>query len=394
MKSPLTILGSGHSDRNLVLFDGSDSAESSRFLKGLLHDAAQDPSRGMLLLDGGSTLSPSFATLPGFTLLDPRSGPSVGLFDGLCPSAVAETVASIDHPIDPVTHSSRIHSAARRHTFFCATLLHALVQADKNAVAGTGQCRTWKWTPVDLLRLHEEVGAAQAQYAGSRLEALVQSLGSAASHPVPRFGEAVDYVSREVGLVPTSTYLPIADTVSSWVRPLTALAWASVEEGFDISAVLEGGRVVVSLPEDDHGAIVSKFIRHRIFNALRVREHELKSSSSRLLLFVDDAHLSLCEFDRRFAPVARSLGCRLIYRTESYQSLRASLGGHVEVARLLVEFPTKVAHLPNKRTLRYLREQHVAAWGYSQSTRRSPSRWRAILSRLIHPATATTESSL
>lgn len=387
MKSPLTILGSGHSDRNLVLFDGSDSAESSRFLKGLLHDAPQDPSRGMLLLDGGSALSPSFANLPGFTLLDPRSGPSVGLFDGLCPYAVAETVASIAHP-------SRLHSAARRHTFFCASLLHALVQADKHAVAETGQCRTWKWTAVDLLRLHEDVGAAQAQYAGSRLEALLQPLGSAASHPVPRFAEAVDYVSRELSLVPTSTYLAIADRVSSWLHPLTALAWASVEEGFDISTALEGGRVVVSLPEDDDGANVSKFIRRRIFNALRVREHELKSSSSRLLLFVDDAHLSLCEFDRRFAPVARSLGCRLIYRTESYQALRASLGSHGEVSRLLAEFPTGVAHLPNKRTRRHLLDQYpTSAWAGSQPARRAPSRLRAILSRLIHPATATTEPS-
>lgn len=362
---------------HLICFGKTGSGKTSRVLKVLAEEYARSEVGGMLVLDGKGSLPGELAKadLPGYKVVEPGQQFIISLTEGLDAATIADTIAALSAGSDD-GDSAFFTNSGHTLLFASCTILHAMVEAGRKAVAaGSDTERTWFWTLSNIHVLANQL-ASDSAYAES-ICAHVKNKCPEANTP-GSLKDAVAYWNPAAGQfhsMDEKTRSNILSTVNAWLAPLfthdSLRVWADAETGLRIEECLEGGRIGINVPVHQYkkaGLLVVALVKGRVFNGIRKRGsygdewQQLMPDQKPLLCLVDECQEVISkEAEGTLLPVARSLGARCVYSSQSVDSFVAKLGETAAIA-MLDNFVSFMTFNASPLTIKWV----VSQVGYSQ----------------------------
>lgn len=336
---------------------------------------------GALIMDGKNDLAAEFQKLKmkRYTLITGDS--QLGLIEGLTPTQVADAIFDCSDP------SKR--SAGGDNSFF--------YKSGYTMLASAAQIL---WACVELNSVYQDKMPTKARmiaqqsnfqwHMGGVIAMLthLQNVGSAASknildltsyHPdtdtalvgPTLLKNAISYFVEKVATYDEKTRSNIFATIAAVTDPLflneKLVKWSEVTTGVDITSVLRGERIGLMLPEQEYGPaglLVASLVKQRLFSALRRRKtnwRDDKTATPCVFMF-DECQALLAEGDKTIAPIARSLGCTLIYATQNIEGLEPRLGNPAGVRSFLDNFRSTIVMSSSWATIQWIQEIIGQAW--------------------------------
>lgn len=379
--------GLTHNDlaQHLVCMGGTGTGKTSRVIRPVLRSviASRDASPiGLVVLDGKSALAAELRGVPGYTFIEPTSGITLGLIEGLRPQAVIETlrdtrVGSRPDDTGGGESGSYFTDAAEVLLTHAAIILEALVLASK-AGEKEGRERDWHWTIYDLNRVMTLVSQAGDGYADSEFArmvgtpgGLIHDFGESEHVRTGLFVAAVEYVRDAWTVLDLKLRGSIFSTATKWYEPLLfdelVLPWVKAETGFDVTQVLQGAWLGMCMPTEKYGKrgrIVQAMVKRRIFNRIYERAELSDWTSERgatpVLFVVDEAQDVITREDATFSAKCRSLGGRLCYASQHFESFQAAFDKNESLTKkFLDDFGSTVVFAASFQTYRWLSEDKL-----------------------------------
>lgn len=371
--------------QHLVIFGSSGTGKTSSTLRPLLSliineriqgALMQAIGTGLVVMDGKGSLGEELRGVPGYHLIEPGAEVVAPLIAGLIPQEVAETLCELSTKKDQEGSDNASHFNGHGHNFLvqAGLLLEAFVAADKARVEhemsrphAEDVTREWRWTIKDLHRTSTLLAAAAEGYTGSKLEGHIDGLlrdyyaGDGPRHEL--LIAAVQYAKVDLANIEQRERSSIISTANGWMTPLLLderiLPWSCAEEGFDVTQVLHGAWIGVNLPELKYnraGKLVQGLLKRRIFNALRNRDNlewETKGESP-VIFVIDEAHELITAADGMMLPQARSLGGRMVYATQTFESFAVAFNSELAADKFLDNFSSFVSFRSSARTYEWV----------------------------------------
>lgn len=410
--------------QHLIIFGASGTGKTGSVLRHLLRllmgervqsGLTKSIGTGLVLMDGKGSLGEELRGVPGYTLIEPAADVVVPLIAGLTPQEVAETLCELSTKKDNEGGSDTAsHFKGHGHNFLvqAGLLLEAFVAADKARVQremsepdATDVKRSWHWTIKDLHRVSGLMTAAANKYTGSALANLIDEglLHDYLDTTGPRHEllvAAVQYAKIDLGNIEERERSSIISTANGWMTPLLLderiLPWSRAEEGFDVTQVLRGAWIGLNLPELKYnraGRLVQGLLKRRIFNALRDRADRdwMAAGESPVICVIDEAHELVTAADRMILPVARSLGGRMVYATQHFESFSVAFDSEPAAHRFLADFSSFVSFRANPKTYEWVNQRLGEVDAYVASEQGATVDYRftaklALSSPLLDPA--------
>jgi hypothetical protein len=347
---------------HLIVFGRTGSGKTSRALKPLARQYAEGSENGLLVFDGKGALPMDLldAGIPGFQVLAPSPDCLVSLTEGLDPATLAEALSSVADQ-GGGDESAFFINSGHKLLFSAATLLYAAVKAEKSQVAaGKATTRQYFWSLSQLAQLLNNL-AANAEYADGMIKYI-----RGTDEKRGEFGALADSLAywksggQYFGM-DERTRSNVLATVNAWLAPIFTSddlrPWADAESGVRVEDALYGARFGLNVPYTKFGragASVTALIKGRVFLGIRLRgnygDHwpEKLPGQKPLMIMVDECQEIVSkETEGTLLPIARSLGARCVYATQSVDNVVDRLGEHAAYALLgnFVSFMTFEASL-------------------------------------------------
>lgn len=377
--------GLTHNDfaQHLVVFGASGSGKTGCVLRPILWSVIEDRaiSIGLVVMDGKGVLGAEVVGkgLRPYTFLEPSTGIALGLIEGLRPQAVIETLRDTrpgGQADDTGGESGNFFVAASEGLLRCASIIQeALVVASKSATEHGALSRDWHWSIWDLDRMVQMIEEAGTKYEGSAFArlflpgGLIHDHGSDTHVRTVLFTTAYEYVRDSWPLKDSKLRGSIIETAKQWYAPLLSdellLPWAKAETGYDVTRCLQGEWLGVCLPTERYGAagrIVQAMVKRRIFQSILDRAGNWESAPGEVpvLFVVDEAQNLVTKADLDFSDKSRSLGGRLCYATQSFESFQAAFEKNEALTtKFLGNFGSAVCFEASFRTYKWLSEDKL-----------------------------------
>lgn len=358
---------------HLVIFGKTGSGKTSRALRVIADQYGRSSDGGLLVLDGKGALPKDLkdAGLAGFRLVNP-SDEVVSLTENLTPVGLADAV--VEAAGSAGGENAFWTSSGHTMLLSAAQLLARVVELEKG-LGTEEEARKYFWTLGCLKRLYSQMSSNPGL--GQSLVDWVKDNSDEMDGPL---GDACAYWSTkgQFHSMDEKTRSNVKATVDSWLSPVFAhpnlRKWAESESGVRVEDVLEGARMGFNVPifmYKEAGLLVNSLIKGRVFHGVKMRgtygarwQEELPKQKP-LMLMVDECQEFLAgggkSPEASMLPIARSIGLKAVYASQSVDAFIARMG-EKEALALLDNFVSFMTFAASPTTLRWV----VAQIGFSQ----------------------------
>jgi hypothetical protein len=303
---------------------------------------------------------------PDATLIKP--GMPLGLIEGLTPEQIASALgdvggSSLKANSGQSAGASFFKPMAQIMMTRTAVALEARIDIENKMVADG--LLTMRRTQKTLDAINRLATALQ-----NKSEQAEKFLAELETHPMRNTGGALDdtihYWKNVVWPMPDEQKGGIFGTIQSWITPVMSspelLPWAKTEHGIDVTDVLRGAKMGMSLPEEKFGVagtLCQTLIKQRLYGAAMLRgTYDWQEKGEVPVMFcVDEAQdLGIGVSDRKMLPKGRSLGARCVYATQMVDSFVARMGKD-ETDEFVGSFRSKISFKSSLDTYTMMKEE-------------------------------------
>ncbi|HSH26673.1 MAG TPA: TraM recognition domain-containing protein, partial [Wenzhouxiangella sp.] len=312
-----------------IVLGGSGTGKTRGVLRPEAKQWTEKRAGGLLILDGKGQLPSELAPkIPGAHLVTPGHD-IFSLTEGLEPAeyvSILETIVRAGESGDGVHWNSEGAHMMRQ----AATLLYHSQEP---------------WTAAGVYRV-----CMEENYRQTVIAAIPESSAGDAMVEM-----AARYWSEEFEAGSANWKSSVQSTVRGWHAPILShpqlYAWAEAEHGVDPAGVLRGEIIGFDVPASRFGsaaALISALAKSRVYGAAQDRGDNWAADEGQTpaLLLIDEAQSVITEQDDVIAPIARSLGIRLVLATQTIEGMREQLGE--AKANKLLEVCGNIIALPGR----------------------------------------------
>jgi hypothetical protein len=354
---------------HLLVIGSTGSGKTSSTFRPIINIWLRAKAGGLLVLDGKGLLPAEFKDVSGYQLITP--GVPLGLIEGLNAEAVIDSIAGI-MATGMTGESAQWRQYAERTGRAGAVVLEAAHEIDP---------KTFKWTLMSILNI-----VTNPQFRRQALLAVADGLDKGIIESTTLLDDATRYWAQEWPSLGDRFQGSVLGIFSGWVSTITAhrdlLPWAVAETGIDPTSVLRGAAIGIDVPAVKYGtaasAAVQALVRRRIYDAALRRGDHWPEGDTGVLVCMDEAQEILNAADLNIAPMARSIGIRLLAGTQSVEQVAQRLGGADAAASFLNQFRSLLLLSASPKSVEFAAERAGAGRQLQSQTLQSPPNFGAV----------------